>query len=79
MILLFERTFPLFFPGFMLYFPFIMHWLMKLSPCPRNIPLNDETKAGIQEVDDMLAGKIPDTLRSFNSLEEMIADLDSDD
>jgi len=40
---------------------------------------NDETKAGIKEVDDMLAGKIPDTMRSFNSLEEMIADLDSDD
>ena len=40
---------------------------------------NDETKAGIKEVDDMLAGKIPNTLKSFNSLEEMIADLDSDD
>ena len=40
---------------------------------------NDETKAGIKEVDDMLAGKIPSTLKSFNSLEEMLADLDSDD
>ena len=40
---------------------------------------NDETKAGINEVDDMLAGKIPNTLKSFNSLEEMLEDLDSDD
>jgi hypothetical protein len=40
---------------------------------------NAETRAGIKEVDDMLAGKIPNTLKSFNSLEEMIADLDSDD
>ena len=40
---------------------------------------NDETKAGIKEVDDMLAGKIPNTLKSFNSLEEMLVDLDADD
>ena len=40
---------------------------------------NEETKAGIKDVDDMLAGKIPNTLKSFNSLEEMLADLDSDD
>ena len=40
---------------------------------------NAETIAGIKEVDDMLAGKMPSTLKSFNSLEEMLADLDSDD
>ena len=40
---------------------------------------NDETKAAIKEVDDMLAGKIPNTLKSFNSLEEMLADLDADE
>jgi len=40
---------------------------------------NAETKAGIKEVDDMLAAKIPNTLKSFNSLDEMLADLDSDD
>jgi len=38
-----------------------------------------ETKAGIKEVDDMLAGKIPNTLKSFNNLEEMLADLDAND
>ena len=40
---------------------------------------NNETKAAIKEVDDMLAGKIPNTLKSFNSLEEMLADLDADE
>ena len=40
---------------------------------------NAETIAAIQEVDDMLAGKIPNTLKKFNSLEEMLEDLDSDD
>ena len=40
---------------------------------------NVETIAGIKEVDDMLAGKIPNTLKSFKSLEEMLTDLDSDD
>jgi hypothetical protein len=33
----------------------------------------------MQEVEDMLSGKIPSTLKKFNSLEEMLADLDSDD
>jgi len=40
---------------------------------------NAETKNAIKEVDDMLAGKIPNTLKAFNSLEEMLEDLDSDD
>ena len=49
------------------------------DPITGELHLNDETKAGIKEIDDMLAGKIPNTLKSFNSLEEMIVDLDSDD
>ena len=40
---------------------------------------NAETRAGIQEVEDMLAGKITNTMKKFNSLEEMMADLDADD
>jgi len=40
---------------------------------------NAETIAGIKEVDDMIAGKKPNTMKAFNSLEEMLADLDSDD
>ena len=39
---------------------------------------NAETLAGMQEVDDMIAGKIPNTMKAFNSLEEMLADLNSD-
>jgi hypothetical protein len=38
-----------------------------------------EVYADMQEADDMLSGKIPSTLKQFNSLEEMLADLDSDD
>jgi len=38
---------------------------------------NAETEAGMREVDDMLAGKIP--ARFYNSIEEMLADEDSDD
>jgi len=40
---------------------------------------NTETIAGMQEVEDMLSGKIPDTMKKFNSFEEMMADLDKDD
>ena len=40
---------------------------------------NAETIAGMQKVDDMLTGKTPNTLKKFNSLEEMLEDLDSDD
>ena len=60
-----------------------------LHPCPicaQNIDpdtgnprYNAETVAGMREVDDMIAGKIPNTLRSFGSLDEMMADLDSDE
>jgi len=49
------------------------------DPVTRELRLNAETIAAIEEVDDMLAGKTPSTLKSFNSLEEMLADLDSDD
>jgi len=28
----------------------------------------------MQEVEDMIAGKIPNTMKAFNSLEEMLAD-----
>jgi len=49
------------------------------DPVTRELRFNSETIAGIQEVDDMLSGKIPNTLKKFNSLEEMLKDLDSDD
>ena len=49
------------------------------DPLTGELRLNAETITAIEEVDDMLAGKIPNTLKSFNSLEEMLADLDSDD
>ena len=40
---------------------------------------NVGTTAVMDGVDDMLSGKIPNTLKSFNSLEEMLEELDSDD
>jgi len=49
------------------------------DPVTGELRFNAETIAAMKEVDDMLAGKIPNTLKSFNSLEEMLADLDSDD
>ena len=49
------------------------------NPKTGELCFNVDTLAGIKEVDDMLAGKIPNTLKSFNSLEEMLSDLDSDD
>jgi hypothetical protein len=33
----------------------------------------------MQEVEDMISGKIPDTLHRYSSAEEMWADLDKDD
>ena len=50
-----------------------------LDPETGNPRYRPEIYAGMQEVDDMLSGKIPSTLRSFNSLEEMLEDLDRDD
>ena len=40
---------------------------------------NAETITAIKEVEDMLTGKIPNTLKTFNSLEEMLEDLDSEE
>ena len=49
------------------------------DPVTGNPRYKSEVYEGMQEVDDMLSGKIPSTLRSFNSLEEMLEDLDRDD
>ena len=49
------------------------------DPVTGNPLYKPEVYASMQEVDDMLSGKIPSTLKHFNSLEEMLADLDSDD
>ena len=49
------------------------------DPVTGNPLFKPEIYASMQEVDDMLSGKIPSTLRSFNSLEEMLEDLDRDD
>jgi len=49
------------------------------DPVTGNPRYRPEVYEGMQEVDDMLSGKIPSTLRSFNSLEEMLEDLDRDD
>jgi hypothetical protein len=38
-----------------------------------------EVMAGFKEVEDMLAGKIPNTMKSFNSFDEMWEDLERDD
>ena len=60
-----------------------------LQPCPicasnidpetGNPRYKPEVYEGMREVEDMLSGKIPSTLHRHNSLEEMLADLDSDD
>ena len=49
------------------------------NPQTGELRFNAETVARMKEVDDMIAGKTPNTLRSFSNLEEMMADLDSDD
>jgi hypothetical protein len=49
------------------------------DPETGELRFNAEVMAGIKEVDDMLSGKIPNTMKSFNSLEDMLADLDADD
>jgi hypothetical protein len=49
------------------------------DPVTGNPLYKPEVYASMREVDDMLSGKIPSTLKHFNSLEEMLADLDSDD
>ena len=47
------------------------------DPKTGELRFNAETMAGMQEVEDMITGKIP--VKSYNSLEEMLIDLDSDD
>jgi len=49
------------------------------DPVTGNPRYRPEVYEGMQEVDDMQSGKIPSTLRSFNSLGEMLEDLDRDD
>ena len=62
-------------------------WFERGEPCPicakhrdsetGELRFNAETMAAMQEVEDMLAGKIP--TKWYNSLEEMLVDLDKDD
>jgi len=49
------------------------------DPVTGELQFNTETMAGMREVDDMINGKIPNTMKAFNSFEEMLTDLDSDD
>jgi hypothetical protein len=59
-------------------------WFERREECPicakhrdtetGELRFNAETMAGMQEVEDMIAGKIP--AKWYNSLEEMMADLD---
>jgi hypothetical protein len=44
------------------------------DPITGNPRYNAETIAGMQEVEDMIAGKVP--TKWYNSLEEMLVDLD---
>ncbi|MCL1931553.1 MAG: hypothetical protein FWF55_07025 [Treponema sp.] len=50
-----------------------------LDPVTGNPRYKPEVYEGMQEADDMLSGKIPSTLRRFNSFEEMWEDLMRDD
>ena len=47
------------------------------DPVTGNPRYKPEVYEGMQEVEDMLSGKIP--AKWYNSLEEMLVDLDSDD
>ena len=44
------------------------------DPVTGELRFNAETMAGMQEVEDIISGKIP--AKWYNSLEEMLADLD---
>jgi hypothetical protein len=50
-----------------------------LDPVTGNPRYKPEVYEGMQEVKDMLSGKIPSTLRRFKSVDEMFEDLDRDD
>ena len=62
-------------------------WFEKGEECPicakhrdpetGELRFNAETIAGMKEVDDMIEGKIP--AKWYNSLEEMMVDLEKDD
>jgi hypothetical protein len=45
------------------------------DPVTGNPRYKPEVYAGMQEVEDMISGKIPSTLKQFSSLDEMLADL----
>ena len=47
------------------------------DPVTGELRFNAETLAGMQEVEDMISGKIP--AKWYNSLDEMLVDLDKDD
>ena len=47
------------------------------DPVTGELRFNDEVMAGMQEVEDIISGKIP--AKWYNSLEEMLVDLDADD
>ena len=49
------------------------------DPVTENPRYKPEVYAGMREVDDMLSGKIPSTLRRFHSVAEMFEDLESDE
>ena len=49
------------------------------DPVTGNPLYKPEVYEGMQEVRDMLSGKIPSTLRRFKSVDEMFEDLDRDD
>ena len=49
------------------------------DPVTGNPLFKPEVYESMQEVDDMLSGKIPSTLRRFKSAAEMFEDLDRDD
>jgi len=50
-----------------------------LDPVTGNPRYKPEVYEGMQEVEDMLAGKIPSTLRRFKTVAEMFEDLERDD
>ena len=47
------------------------------DPETGELHFNAEVMAGMQEVEDMISGKIP--TKWYNSLDEMLVDLDADD
>ena len=50
-----------------------------IDPVTGNPRYKPEVYEGMQEVEDMLSGKIPSTLRRFHSVAEMFEDLERDE